>query len=97
MYGVAAASKSSENMDHRHRDTLERIFSHSSSDNLEWRQVESLLDALGAEHRHNGKLELTIGPETEVFAPPHGKDIGEQMLVDLRRMLRDAGYSAESR
>jgi hypothetical protein len=83
-------------MDHRHRDTLERIFSHASSGNLEWRQVESLLDALGAQHLHNGKLEVTLGPETEVFRPPHGKDVEEQTLVDLRRLLRDAGYAPEN-
>jgi hypothetical protein len=80
-------------MDHRHRNTVEQIFSHSSSGNIEWRQVESLLDSLGAEHRHDGKLEVTIGGETEVFTPPHGKDIEEQMLVDLRRMLREGGYA----
>ena len=32
-----------------------------------------------------------IGPETEVFERPRGKDIDVQMVVDLRRMLTAAG------
>jgi hypothetical protein len=78
---------------YHHRDTLDKIFSHASSGNIEWRKVVSLLDAVGSTRRsHNGKLEVSLGPETEVFQPPSGKDIGEQTLVDLRRMLANAGY-----
>jgi len=83
-------------LDHHHRDTLEKIFSHSSSGNIEWRQVLSLLEAVGeTEHEHNGKLKVTLGDETETFQPPRDKDIDEQMLVDLRRMLKNAGLAPE--
>ena len=76
----------------QHRDTVGKIFSHSSSANIEWRQVVSLLNAVATTtEEHNGKLRVTLGPETEVLRPPHGKDIDEQTLVDLRRMLRQAG------
>jgi hypothetical protein len=78
-----------------HRSTLEKIFAHPSSANLEWRQVKSLLEALGAAtEEHNGKLRVTLGGETEVLQPPHGKDIDRQMIVDLRRMLTGAGITA---
>ena len=79
-----------------HRDTLRRIFSHPTSGNIEWRDVVSLLDNVGttAEER-NGKLRVTLGPETEVFEPPRGKDIDEQMIVDLRRLLRQAGVTPD--
>ena len=77
-----------------HRDTLEKIFRHSSSGNIEWREVLSLLDAVGSTTRsHNGKLKVTLGRETETLHPPSGKDIDEQMLVDLRRMLANAGFA----
>jgi hypothetical protein len=80
-------------LDHRHRDTLEKIFSHSSG-NVEWRSVVSLLEAVGTtQNEHNGKLKVTLGPETEVFEPPRGKDVDEQMLVALRRMLKQAGFA----
>jgi hypothetical protein len=80
-----------------HRDTLRRIFSHPTSGNIEWREVVSLLDYVGttAEER-NGKLRVTMGPETEVFEPPRGKDVDEQMIVDLRRLLRQAGVTPDN-
>jgi hypothetical protein len=79
-------------LNHHHRDTLERIFSHPSSGNIEWRQVRSLLEAVGTiTEELNGKLRVTLGPETEVLRPPGGKDIDQQMIVDLRRMLSNAG------
>jgi hypothetical protein len=32
----------------RHRDTVERIFGHPPSHNIEWREVASLLEAIGS-------------------------------------------------
>lgn|SRR5262249_40450627 len=80
------------NLNSDHRDTLERIFSHPSSSNIEWRQVLSMLEALGAvTEKPNGKFEVTLGGEVEVLDRPSGKDIDQQMIVDLRRMLSHAG------
>ena len=77
-----------------HRDTLNRILSHPAGGNIEWRQVKSLLEAVGdVTEEHNGKLRVTLGDETEVLEPPHGKDIDKQMIVDLRRMLKGAGLT----
>jgi len=79
---------------HRHRDTLERFFSHPSSGNVEWRQVLSLLEAVGTTTEEpNGKIRVTLGGETDVLQPPGGKDIDRQMVVDLRRMLSNAGLA----
>ena len=64
------------------------------SRNIEWRNVLSLIEAVGtAVEEHNGKLKLTIGSETEVIRPAHGKDIDPQLIADLRRMLSAARYS----
>jgi HicA toxin of bacterial toxin-antitoxin, len=80
-------------LNNHHRDTIEKILSHPASGNVEWRQVLSLLGAIGATvAEHNGKVKVTLGHETEVMHPPHGKDIDRQMVVDLRRMLKDAGF-----
>lgn len=79
-----------------HRDTVAKILTHPASGNVEWRQVVSLVEAIGeVGDEHDGKVKLTIGPETEVFHRPHGKDIDEQALVDLRRMLTNAGYGED--
>ena len=54
--------------------------------------MRALLVAVGtATEENNGKLAVTLGDETEVLQPPRGKDIDQQMIVDLRRMLSRAG------
>jgi hypothetical protein len=81
-------------LNNHHRDTLEKLFSHPASANLEWRQVLSLLETIGTvTDEHNGMLKVTVGPETEVVRPPRGKDVDVQMVVDLRRMLGQAGFA----
>ena len=79
-------------LNHHHRVTLEKIFRHPLSGNVEWRQVLSLLEAVGTTtQEHNGKVKVELGGETEVFQPPDGKDVDRQLIVDLRRMLTNAG------
>jgi hypothetical protein len=81
-------------LNNRHRDTLEKIFTHPSSGNIEWRQVLSLLEAVGtATEERNGKVRVTLGAEIDILQPPRAKDIDQQMIVDLRRMLTNAGFS----
>ncbi len=74
---------------------MRQIFQHPVSHNIEWNAVISLLNAVGsAVEQHGGKVAVTIGSQTEFFDPPAGKDIDVQAVVDLRRMLTDAGFSA---
>jgi len=81
-------------LNNRHRDTLQRILNRPASGNIEWREVLSLLKAVGTvDQEPNGKVKVTIGPETEVLNRPRGKDIDVQMVLDLRRMLRSAGLA----
>jgi hypothetical protein len=85
----------SAHLDAEHRDTVEQIFNRPSSGNVEWRRVRSLLEAVGTvEEERDGRLRVTLGGETETFDPSHGKDVDVQMLVDLRRMLRSAGFKS---
>jgi hypothetical protein len=80
-----------------HRNTLRQIFQHPAGHNIEWRAVLSLVEAVGsAEEQHGGKVAVTIGSQTEYFdAPPH-KDIDTQTVVNLRRMLTQAGFGASA-
>jgi hypothetical protein len=74
-----------------HRGVVKRLFEVPPSENIEWRQVRSLLEALGAvTEEHNGKLKVELGGQVEVFVPPRDKDIDRQMIVDLRRMLSNS-------
>jgi hypothetical protein len=87
------SSSGDRHLSPNHRDTLERIFAHPTSHNIEWRAVRSLLEQAGqVEERHDGKLVVSLGAETEVLEPPRGKDVDIQQVVDLRRMLSNAGY-----
>jgi hypothetical protein len=86
-------SPTPERLDGRHRDTLRQIFEHPTSHNIEWHAVTSLLEAVGTVTvRHDGKLVVKLGNELEFLEPPVGKDIDDQMVIDLRRMLAGAGY-----
>ena len=82
-----------EHLDGRHRDTVRQIFEHPTSHNIEWRAVMSLLEAIGTVTvRGDGKVAVKLGPDLEFLEPPAGKDVDAQMVVDLRRMLKSAGY-----
>jgi hypothetical protein len=39
----------------------------------------------------NGKVKVELGGETQVLQPPDHKDLDRQLIVDLRRMLTNAG------
>jgi len=87
------SSPGTEHLDGRHRDTLRQIFEHPTSHNIEWREVMSLLEAVGTVTvRHDGKVAVKIGSAQEFLEAPAGKDVDDQMVVDLRRMLTSAGY-----
>jgi hypothetical protein len=82
---------SSSPLSHHHRETIDRIFGDPTSGNIEWRQVRSLLEAVGTvTQEHSGKLVVEIGPDRKTFHVPRDKDIDESMIHDLRAMLADA-------
>ena len=84
---------SSSPLSHHHRETIDRIFSHPTSGNIEWRQVRSLLEAVGTvTEEHSGRIVVDVGGDRKTWHVPRDKDVDEQMVVDLRRMLTQAGY-----
>jgi hypothetical protein len=84
-------------LDGHHRATLEKIFQHPVSHNIQWHDVLSLLDAVATTVReHDGRYHVTLGSETETFDVPRGHDVGEQVVVDLRRMLKGAGIAPDA-
>ena len=84
-------------LNNHHRDTLEKIFQHPVSHNIEWLDVLSLLEAVGTvDERHDGKFVVTLGSETETFERPKHKDVEIQVVVDLRRILHSAGYATDA-
>ena len=84
-------------LDRRHRATVERIFNHPVSHNIQWHDVLSLLQRLDAvTEAHQGRYTVTLGTETETFDNHRGHDLEQQQVIDLRRMLKGVGILPES-
>jgi hypothetical protein len=84
-------------LDGHHRSTVERIFNHPVSHNIQWHDVLSLLQSVGTVvEEASGRYTVTLGSETETFDAPRHHDIDEQQVIDLRRMLRSAGITPNS-
>jgi hypothetical protein len=80
-----------------HRDTLEQIFRHPASHNIEWHDVLSLLEAVASvKDHHDGKYLVTMGGQAETIERPKQKDVAVEVVVELRRMFREAGYDSTS-
>ena len=87
----------SEHLNNHHRNTLEHLLDHQHSGNIHWREVRSLLEAVGSvEEEHNGKVKVHVGERTMVFHDPGHHEVDRQLVVDLRHMLTDAGYAPEA-
>jgi thiamine biosynthesis lipoprotein ApbE len=79
-------------LDAHHRSTVEKIFNHPVSHNIQWHDVLSLLQSVATVSKEaDGRYTVTLGSETETFDSPRHHDVDEQQVVDLRRMLRGAG------
>ncbi|MGO9028244.1 MAG: hypothetical protein ACLQOZ_06415 [Acidimicrobiales bacterium] len=80
-----------------HRATAEKILAHPTNHNIAWHDVASLLAQIGTiTEEANHRFKVEVGGETEIFDRPKGDDIDQQQIVDLRRMLREAGITSES-
>jgi len=82
-------------LNNHHRDTLVQIFQHPVGHNIEWSAVVSLLEVVGSvDRRHDGKYEVHVGSDVEVFTRPKDKDVDVETVHRLRRMLSSEGYDA---
>jgi len=78
------------------RRTLETLFRHPSAQNVEWGDALALFEVLGeVEHKHNDKWTLQVGGERLLMHQPHGKDLTELEVIELRKFLQRAGWSAK--
>ena len=91
-----SSTSAPDHLNSHHRDTLAQIFAHPAGHNIEWHDVLSLLEAVASvKEAPHGRYLVTLGDETETFEPPKHKDIDAQQVVDLRRMLKNAGFGPE--
>jgi len=82
-----------DHLGQHHRATLEHIAAHPTTHNLEWKDVISLLEEVAdVKQEHDGKFVVKLGDGRIVLTKPKHKDVDEQMVIDLRRLFKDAAF-----
>jgi hypothetical protein len=86
------------NLSNHHLRTLDQLFEHPVPHNIEWPRVLVLLEALGTvAERHDGKYAIEVDGHTEVIQRSPGKDLTEEQVVRIRRLLSAAGLGPVDR
>jgi hypothetical protein len=82
-------------MSHKQAKILEEIFIEPSTGNLHWRDVESLLNHLGAEIRqHGAKVHVLLNGREGVLHRPHQSNVcTKQEVRHIREFLASAGIT----
>ncbi len=83
-------------MSHKHAKVLREIFKDPASGNIHWREVESLLNHLGARiEQHSGAAMHVFINDVEgvVHRPHHGGTFSKQEVRHLRDYLAAAGVT----
>jgi hypothetical protein len=78
----------------KHQKTLEAIFEDSARANIAWRDVESLLVALGAEisEGSGSRVRVVLNDVRAVFHRPHPQlEANKGTVKSVRRFLQEAG------
>lgn len=86
-------------IDAKHRRTLQELFAHPISMNIDFWKVENLFDDLGAEVDETGKgnLKVKLNGQEMSFPIPHKKNIdSKHEVVAIRDFLKSAGVTPES-
>ena len=83
-------------MGSKHQSTLEAIFDDPVKSNIHWRDVESMLVAVGAEisEGSGSRVRIALNGVRAVFHRPHPqKEIDKGAVKSLRRFLSEAGVT----
>ena len=84
-------------MSHKHANLIQAIFRDPISANIHWREVESLLNHLGAriEELSGARLRVKLnGYEDVLHRPHHSSTLGRQDVKNLREYLGRARITA---
>lgn len=77
-------------MSRKHRKTLEALFAHPISANINWRDIEALFKELGAEisEREVSRVAVVLFSEVRVFHRPHpGSATDKGAVASIRDWL----------
>jgi len=91
-------SSAFEHLSENHRNTLYHLERHPTSHNLEWPDVLALLQEVAeVDEEHNGTFRVKLGDSVLFLHRPHHKDVDEQTVMDVRRLLRENGISTDEK
>jgi hypothetical protein len=80
----------------KHRKTLQAIFDNPVRSDVEWKKIESLFSALGAElsEGRGSRIRVALNDVRAVFHRPHPqKETDKGALKSVRRFLKEAGIT----
>jgi hypothetical protein len=81
-------------MKRSHQRTLSALFAHPTSANMPWKDIESLLQALGAEigEREGSRVAVVWRREVRVFHRPHPSPHTDKgAVISMRKWLEQHG------
>jgi len=85
-------------MNKKHRETLRKILSHPASHNVEWKRIERMLIALGADVTETpaGRVKVALNGQERDFHRPHHKNLDDpNEIAALRTFLAAAGVTLD--
>ncbi len=83
-------------MQRKHQKTLELVFARPVSGGIKWRDIEALLQALGAEisEREGSRVGVKIFDDRRVFHRPHpSPDTDKAAVENIRKWLEANGVT----
>lgn len=86
-------------MSHKHSNLLHAIFHDPVSNNIHWREIESLLNHLGAKivPVHGARFHVILNDCDDFIHHPHQSSVCDRaMIKHLREYLARAGVSPSS-
>jgi hypothetical protein len=86
----------SPDMNHHHRATLQALFAHPISANLDFRKVVHLLEDLGAEveNKSGNRIGVKLNGHSAAFS--HAQhDLSKDEVVQVRKFLESCGVTAD--
>ena len=79
-------------MKNKHRIILEAIYAHPTRGTIRWRDIESLLNSLGADfsERAGSRIAVVLFDEVRIFHRPHPSPNTDKGAVrNIRKWLED--------
>jgi hypothetical protein len=86
-------------MNKKHQKTLQQIFHNPVQAGIVWKDIETMLETLGAEISEGGgsRVRIALNGIRAVFHRPHPrKETDKGAVISMRRFLKEANVDADT-